>query len=437
LVFNRQKTVKSTAELEVELNATYAFDAITESGSDLVPVTGPGLQGLQNLGNSCYINSVVQCLFSIDELASRYGTKPSSVLYRHPILRAVKAPDAATDLLCQTTKVASALTSGAFCPPSPQEAAAGDPKYRLAPRMFKHVVGKNHPEFRTGHQQDAEEFLRYFLEQLDRAELAASQQGRPGLANSSSDSDDPSLLLSSLLFEFATEDRLICAADQRIKYEKGSAERIWGLPIPMDKAVVAPVAMDEIVPDATGGSEGDVIQSPENKRLKSEDEDDNSNKKSGSDPVPTISFWQCVESWSEGTSDERKWPHLNNERHTASRRTRFANFPRYLVVQMLRYTVGSDWSPVKLEVNVDIPEEIDLEPYRSAGPVDGEDLVPDAVEGAEPGTPAAAAPSSAPVLDESALAQLMDMGFTLNSCKRALNAVGGSDVEAAMTWVRE
>ena len=57
-VAGMQKTVKSTAELEVELNATYAFDAITESGSSLVPVSGPGLQGLQNLGE-CFIVGIV------------------------------------------------------------------------------------------------------------------------------------------------------------------------------------------------------------------------------------------------------------------------------------------------------------------------------------------------------------------------------------------
>jgi len=54
-VSGMQKTVKSTAELEVELNANYAFDAITEAGQELVPMSGPGLQGLQNLGNSCYM----------------------------------------------------------------------------------------------------------------------------------------------------------------------------------------------------------------------------------------------------------------------------------------------------------------------------------------------------------------------------------------------
>ena len=54
-VVGMQKTVKSTAELEVELNANYAFDAITEAGASLKPMSGPGLQGLQNLGNSCYM----------------------------------------------------------------------------------------------------------------------------------------------------------------------------------------------------------------------------------------------------------------------------------------------------------------------------------------------------------------------------------------------
>jgi chromosome segregation ATPase len=42
-----------------------------------------------------------------------------------------------------------------------------------------------------------------------------------------------------------------------------------------------------------------------------------------------------------------------------------------------------------------------------------------------------------PSIDETALNQMMEMGCSINGSKRALLAVGGSDVEAAMNWVFE
>lgn len=422
--------------MEVELNANYAFDAITEAGAQLEPLSGPGLQGLQNFGNSCFMNSVVQLLLSgtVTELASRYGTAANNAsgVTQHELLRRVSPRQAPEDLLCQTTKVACGLTSGVFAKPvevlmqeansgSSPSAIANDPKYRLAPRMLKHVVGKDHVDFRTGQQQDAAQFLQYFLERLDRAEQGAAAVLTKKQKSGGDEDMDAPVHVSSDIFSFSTSSRMVCSADQRVKYKDNAPETVWSLRLPMDKAMV----IEEKEAGATLGV-------PDQKRFKPEESKEEDKK-----PVPTISFQTCLEEWAaENQVDDVRWPHLDNVAHAASEQTRFSNFPRYLILQIQRYQLGPDWAPIKLEVNLDIPQNIDLSAFKTTGPVEGENLIP--VEEKSPAQETAGAASTAgPAIDEAGVSQLMDMGFSLNSCKRALTAVGGSDVEAAMGWVFE
>ena len=60
-------------ELEIDMNMRIGeWSIIQESGKELVPCYGPSYTGLVNLGNSCYLNSVMQVMFSLPEFKAMY-----------------------------------------------------------------------------------------------------------------------------------------------------------------------------------------------------------------------------------------------------------------------------------------------------------------------------------------------------------------------------
>lgn len=79
-----EKTEKSMVELELELNKkSNEWAALQESDGQLKPVYGPGYTGMSNLGNSCYLNSVMQMIFIVPDFITRYVTGAPAILEQY------------------------------------------------------------------------------------------------------------------------------------------------------------------------------------------------------------------------------------------------------------------------------------------------------------------------------------------------------------------
>lgn len=65
------KTEKTIFEMELDLQQSFDWNRIQEKGKDCILLYGPGRTGMANLGNSCYMSSVMQVLFSIPDFQKR------------------------------------------------------------------------------------------------------------------------------------------------------------------------------------------------------------------------------------------------------------------------------------------------------------------------------------------------------------------------------
>ena len=126
--------------------------------------------------------------------------------------------------MSQVAKLTNGLTGDRYAPPWKDGDDEDDPKLIVAPQNFRTLIGKGHSEFSSNRQQDAGEFLSYFLDKLARAERTALgsrlEAGKP-LAN---------------LFEFAVESRLEqCTEAKGVLYSKQKQNMLM-LPIKVEDA---------------------------------------------------------------------------------------------------------------------------------------------------------------------------------------------------------
>ncbi|XP_026327826.1 ubiquitin carboxyl-terminal hydrolase 5 [Hyposmocoma kahamanoa] len=369
-----QKTDKSMVELELELNQrTGEWNTLQESGSDLRPLYGPALTGLNNLGNSCYINSVVQVLFRMPDFVRRFVEGAPDIFSTFP-------EDPVNDFNVQTAKLGVGLLSGRYSYLDEDGSQAG-----VSPHMYRNLVGRDHPEFMTKRQQDAHEFYLHILLLLER-----HSRHKPNPAD---------------CLKFAVEERVQCTVSNCVRYT-ARAEHHMPLPVPVAAATNAAAVREYEQRRATAEACGQKL-----------------------DPMlvvrPLIPFQACLESFMKEETIEQFFSSAVNQKVTATKITRLATFPDYLLIQLKKFTIKEDWTPAKLDVAVEMPWEVDLSCLRGRGLQPDEKPLPEA------------SPVAAPVYNEQLLSQLLDMGFPVEACKKALYYTNNSGIEAASNWLME
>jgi ubiquitin carboxyl-terminal hydrolase 5/13 len=381
-----KKTELTTAEKELDQNTNFDWNRIQESGKESEPLFGPGYTGLINLGNSCYLASIMQTVFSTRDFSLRYfGTQKLDEAFE-------RAPaDPTVDLNMQLVKLGHGLLSGKYSTPVKEACEADEcenatlkPRQEgIPPRMFKTLIGTGHPEFSSTRQQDALEFFQHLLDHVER-----SNAGNPQL--------DP-----SRCFKFCVEERILCPSG-KVSYNK-RIDNVLSLNIPLHATI-----------------NKDEVAAFEKKKAEKESAGENFNNEEIVRPRVPLSA--CLASFSAPEEVHEFYSTALHAKTTAVKTAGLATFPDYLVLHMRKFVMEAGWVPKKLDVFIDVPDIIDISHMHSKGLQPGEELLPENVQ-------------RGPSASEAIVSQLAAMGFPRLHCEKAAINTSNTGVEDAMNWL--
>ncbi|GBE59795.1 ubiquitin carboxyl-terminal [Babesia ovata] len=370
-----KETEKSTLQLEIEKNAKHDW---SEMNSESHVVYGPGLVGLDNLGNSCYLNSAMQMLASVPEVASYFSEHYDSI--------ATNVPDTTKpcdDVLMQFAKTVKAMTTNRvvdqqlelirryrtacenervdFIEPEQYK------NFAVRPSMLKYAIGINNRSFSTNDQQDAEEFFSYFLNFL--ADMEPEIKRRTKM---------PCKIKKMFFFQY--RQYIVCEALNKITYNDNEMHMVC-------------------LPLISGGMSQEDI-----------------------DPEQPINILDCFKYWEQ----EQEIDYLDKgEHHTGVITNALLTLPTYLVVKLNRFYFKADGTSEKITNSVVIPPEgITLE-------TQGEKPRGSYIVECNTREVKKAKKQMNPELMQS----LMAMGFSEKLCRLAGEHADSHNVDACVNWI--
>ncbi|KAL3924746.1 MAG: hypothetical protein SGILL_000856 [Bacillariaceae sp.] len=136
---------RKPVEIMKSWNGLYGQGLVKEAMRGTPPA--PGAVGMHNLGNSCFLNSIIQCLNHIEPLTQYFlgGAFAKELNTKNPLGSGGRVATAYATLL--------------------KEIWSGDYS-ALAPRLLKQTVASFAPQFNNSYQHDSQEFCQFLMDGL-------------------------------------------------------------------------------------------------------------------------------------------------------------------------------------------------------------------------------------------------------------------------------